>query len=112
MLKIKKKLNQTKKIILIISLIILYSKTSFLEENGKKIEYLKYRDENLQLYKDILPKTNDQNKEIQSLEEIFNSRRLFISDANLTPEYIRYLRKINETEEEIYKKNILKMKQR
>jgi glycosyltransferase involved in cell wall biosynthesis len=65
---------------------------------------LKYRDKNLQLYKDILPKTNDQNKKIKSLEEIFNSRRLFIPDTHLTPEYIRYLRKINETEEEIYKK--------
>ena len=104
MLQKKKKSNQTKKIISIILLIIIYSTTSFFEENGKKIEYVKYRDENLQLYKDILPKTNDQNKEIQSLEEIFNSRRLFIPYANLTPEYIRYLRKINETEEEIYKK--------
>ena len=104
MLQKKKKSDITKKIISIILLIILYSITSFFEENGKKIEYVKYRDENLQLYKDILPKTNDQNKEIQSLEEIFNSRRLFIPDTNLTPEYIRFLRKINETEEEIYKK--------
>ena len=104
MLQKKKKSDKTKKIISIILLIILYSITSFFEENGTKIEYLKYRDKNLQLYKDILPKTNDQNKEIQSLEEIFNSRRLFIPAANLTPEYIRYLRKINETEEEIYKK--------
>ena len=104
MLQKKKKSDKTKKIISIILLIILYSITSFFEENGKKIEYVKYRDENLQLYKDILPKTNDQNKKIKSLEEIFNSRRLFIPDTNLTPEYIRFLRKINETEEEIYKK--------
>ena len=65
---------------------------------------MKHRDKKFQIYSNILPKTNEQNKDIQSLEEIFNSRRLFISDVNLTPDYIRYIRKINETEEETYQK--------
>ena len=57
-----------------------------------------------QLFKDVLPKINKQNRTIHSLDDLFNSRRLFISDANLTQKYIRYVRKINETEEETYKK--------
>jgi hypothetical protein len=39
-----------------------------------------------------------------SLEEIFNAREIYISDARITPDYIRYLRPINETDEEKYKK--------
>jgi len=98
----KKYSNKAKKEISIILLIILLNIIIFQDENNGKRIYLK--DENLQIYRDILPKTNMQNEEIQSLEDIFNSRRLFISDANLTPNYIRYIRKINETEEKEYQK--------
>ena len=98
----KKYSNKAKKEISIILLIILLNIIIFQDENNGKRIYLK--DENLQIYRDILPKTNMQNEEIQSLEDIFNSRRLFISDANLTPNYIRYIRKINETEEKEYNK--------
>lgn len=100
----KKKSNKTKKIISIFLLFNLLSILIFLEDNRQKGVFSKYKDENLQIYKDILPKINELNQETQSLEEIFNSRRLFISDANLTPDYIRYIRKINETEEEEYNK--------
>ena len=100
----KEKIKSITKIISIFLFIILCIISIFFQGKDEKKKYLKYRDKNLQLYKDILPKTNDQNKKIKSLEEIFNSRRLFIPDTHLTPEYIRYLRKINETEEEIYKK--------
>ena len=100
----KKKSNKTKKIISIFLLFNLLSILIFLEDNRQKGVFSKYKDENLQIYKDILPKTNELNQETQSLEEIFNSRRLFISDANLTPDYIRYIRKINETEEKEYNK--------
>ena len=100
----KKKSNKTKKIISIFLLFNLLSILIFLEDNRQKGVFSKYKDENLQIYKDILPKTNELNQETQSLEEIFNSRRLFISDANLTPDYIRYIRKINETEKEEYNK--------
>ena len=34
-----------------------------------------------------------------SLEEIFNERQIYISDARITPDYIRYIRPINETNE-------------
>jgi len=98
------KMKKSKKIISIILLFNLLSILIFFEDNRQKEIFSKYRDENLQIYKDILPKTNELNQETQSLEEIFNSRRLFISDANLTPDYIRYIRKINETEEEEYNK--------
>jgi len=100
----KKKSNKTKKIISIFLLFNLLSILIFLEDNRQKGVFSKYKDENLQIYKDILPKINELNQETQSLEEIFNSRRLFISDANLTPDYIRYIRKINETEKEEYNK--------
>ena len=100
----KKKSNQTKKKIPIFILLNLLNILIFLEESRQKGILLKHRDKKFQIYSNILPKTNEQNKDIQSLEEIFNSRRLFISDVNLTPDYIRYIRKINETEEETYQK--------
>ena len=66
-----------------------------------KKNYIKYKKE----FNNILPKVNLENNNIvPSLEEIFNSRILYIPDANLTGEYIRYIRPINENEEEKYKK--------
>ena len=38
-------------------------------------------------------------------DEIFNSRQIYISDIRITPDYIRYLRPINETEELKYNKS-------
>ena len=104
LIKNNKKSNQTKKLISIFILLSALNILIFHENNSQKRIDLKYRDENLKIYKDILPKANEQNKEFQSLEEIFNSRKLYIPDTSLTPEYIRYIRKINETEEETYKK--------
>ena len=52
----------------------------------------------------ILPRINLDNKTIPTIEKIFKSRVLFISSANLTGEYIRYIGPINETEEEKTKK--------
>ena len=59
----------------------------------------------LKIFRDILPKVNEKNKQIHSLEEIFYSRRLFISAANLSQNYIRYIRKIKGIEEKEYKNN-------
>jgi len=84
--------------------LILLNIIIFQEENEEKRIHIKYRNEFFQIYKDILPRISEQNKEIQSLEEIFNSRKLFIPDSNLTPNYIRFIRKINETQEKAYKK--------
>ena len=82
-------------------------------ENMKNIS--KYRSNNIFMKKTIntnnsnnfahiLPRINLDNKTISTIEKIFKSRVLFISSANLTGEYIRYIRPINETEEEKTKK--------
>ena len=55
-------------------------------------------------FEDILPQINYPIKKPDSLDELFNSKRLYISEANLTQKYIRYIRKINETEENRYSK--------
>ena len=55
-------------------------------------------------FDDMLPKINLKNNTTPSLEEIFNSRILYISDIHITKEYIKYLRPVNETEEAKYKK--------
>ena len=39
-----------------------------------------------------------------STEEIFTARQIYISDIRITPDYIKYIRFINETNEEKYKK--------
>lgn len=56
----------------------------------------------------IFPKTcvNGVCKSISNLNELFESRRLFIDDNNITNEYIRFIRPINETVEESYKKQL------
>ena len=54
-------------------------------------------------FADILPRTNFINNKIPSLKEIFKSRHLYINDANLTNEYIRFIKPINEKEEKKYK---------
>ena len=57
---------------------------------------------------DIFPKTcvNGVCNNISNLNELFESRRLFINDNNITNEYIRFIRPINITEEESYKKEL------
>ena len=56
---------------------------------------------------DILPKTNIKSTKEPNLTEIFESRELFINNKNLTKEYIRFIKPLNQTEEkeyEIFKK--------
>lgn len=59
-------------------------------------------------FNDIFPKTcvNGVYNNILNLNELFESRRLFIDDNNITNEYIRFIRPINETEEENYMKKL------
>jgi glycosyltransferase involved in cell wall biosynthesis len=52
----------------------------------------------------ILPKINLQQDNFTNLKEIFKSRQLYINDANLTNEYIRFIKPVNENEERKYKK--------
>ena len=59
----------------------------------------------LSKYKNMLPSlTSELNTESLSIEEIFNARQIYISDIKITPEYIKFIRPINETEEEKYQK--------
>lgn len=51
-----------------------------------------------------MPKINYNKTKKHSLDEIFKSKRLYISEANLTQKYIRYIRKINDTKENNYNK--------
>ena len=64
----------------------------------------------LNKFYDILPKlTLNSNKNISNYNEIFQSRELYINNGNLTNEYIRFLRPINEREEnKIYNKTLYK----
>ena len=56
-------------------------------------------------YQNILPHLSpDLNINCSSIEEIFNARQIYISDVKITHDYIKYIRPINETEEEKYKK--------
>ena len=123
----EKKFNFSKrneiKIIIIIILIILYYilNSNNLKNNTKKDVKQKYfilnensilynnktknEDKEFLKYQSILPHLTPYfNDTILSMEEIFKSRQIYISDARITPEFIRYIRPINETEEEKYKK--------
>ena len=54
---------------------------------------------------DMLPRLfPDVTKKPSSLKEIFNARQLYIPDTRITPEYIRYVRPVNETEVIKYQK--------
>ena len=51
-------------------------------------------------YSTLIPYTNSINNKPNNLKELFNKRRLYIPDANLTNEYIHYIRPINENNKE------------
>ena len=51
-------------------------------------------------FKELLPRISLENNKVNSLDEIFNSRILYISNTKLTKNYIRYVRPINNNFEE------------
>ena len=58
-------------------------------------------------YAEFLPKiTLSSENDFPSVSKVFNSRELFISDINLTLDYINYIRPIDEKEEIEYKKKL------
>ena len=58
---------------------------------------------------DMLPKIKlGKDNKIKNLKQIFKSRRLYITDKNITYKYIQYLRPINETKENKYQTVIYK----
>ena len=92
--KKEKGVNITRKIsqlfILILFLILDYESNLFL---------IKY--DNIRFF-NILPKISLKNTKINYLKDIFKSRTLYISNANITNEYISFLRPINLKEEKKY----------
>ncbi len=81
-----------KKILFILLFIIIeYVSKIFL-----KIKILKFIE--------IIPKISLDNKNFPNLKQLFKSRQLYINEANLTNEYIRFIKPINEKEEKKYKK--------
>jgi len=60
-------------------------------------------------FTDILPKINKTYKNIynSNIDDIFNSKQLFINDVNITINYIKYIREIREKNNEINKYNII-----
>ena len=55
-------------------------------------------------FRDFLPRISLDNKTVPSLEEIFNSRQIYISSTKISKKYIKFIRPINEKEEEKYHK--------
>ena len=78
--------------------IIKIQKRKVLNTKNKKKKYI------INDFNEVLPKISLENKSESSFEEIFNSRTLFLSGANLSAEYLRYIRPINEKEEQKFKK--------
>ena len=67
------------------------------------------KDPALSKYKKMLPHLSpDLNIYPNSIEEIFNARQIYISDSKISTEYIKFLRPINETEEEKSQKAIFR----
>ena len=65
----------------------------------------------LSKFQNMLPRLNHNFNGIpSSINEIFNARQIYISDSRITPEYIKYIRPINEQKEKRHKKKFLKNK--
>ena len=79
----------------IIFILLLYS-LFLVEKINLNKKYIKFLN--------ILPRINTQKNVPSCLEDIFNSRELFISDFDLTGNYIKYIRPINKSEEKQFKK--------
>ena len=84
----------------------IYSNSIYIKNNYSIVYNNKTIDDpDFKKYQKMLPLLNiDLNITTTSVEDIFNSRQIYISDVRITPEYIRYLRPINEIEEQKYNK--------
>ena len=93
--------------ICVIILLLFFFKKIFytLKQTFDNILKKYYNDTYFKKYKIMLPHLTPDLKEISpTIEEVFNARQIYISDVRITPDYIKYLRPINETEELKYKK--------
>ena len=68
----------------------------YLSENHLKKTILKFIE--------ILPKISLKKNNFPNLKEIFKSRELYINDADLTNEYIRFIKPVDENEEKKFTK--------
>ena len=114
------------KLIFLIVLLILnlfISDEKYLSKNENQLQLLKVNDfhnfsyinkkgilnyySNFSKFENMFPRTTaNSNKPTLNLNEIFNSRELYISDVKITPEYIKFIRPLNETEEAEFSKII------
>ena len=106
------------KLIKLISILIIIFSLIFNDTKNDFYEYLKVFNDYELIYKnqtineyflfnkfyDVLPRlTNSFNDTPSSLHQIFNAREIYIFDNKLTPEYIRYIRPINDKYNSYYK---------
>ena len=125
---LRKKINNKKKFIyMFLSFIILFILIILVSynKNGKNNIIYYYDDETikkmfsqfkpvynpqitiseLSKYQAMLPRLNNNSNILpKSIEEIFNSREIYIPNSRISNEYLRYIRPINETEEEKFNK--------
>ena len=104
--KAKKKFDLREKILIIPFIIfIIILLTIFLIFKNSKIIF-KSNTIYINKFDAFLPKINLKDTKIPTLEEINNSNKLFLSDINLTNEYIHYIKNIDEEEEKKYKQKL------
>ena len=91
---------------LFLILVILVNKINIIKKQKRNVIKTKTNQKKYDKndFNEILPKISLTKKTAPSFEEIFNSRTLFLSSANLSGEYLRYIRPINEEEEQNFKK--------
>ena len=105
-IKIKSKTyfcKDTKRILIsFILLLIIYISAFF----GKYLfKYYKFNHNNK--FIELIPRIKkDKENRISNLKEIFNSRRLYINEENITREYIRYLRPLDLDKEKQFKQTL------
>ena len=88
-------------IIFVVSLLVFL----FFKLKGAEHNLNIYYENSITNINDILPKLNlKENDYFPTKNQILESRELYISDKNLTPEYIQYFKTLSEKEEMIYKK--------
>ena len=96
-------------IVMILILIIIYffkqyhSKKDLEKGEIKQLQFQEKKIFALNDFSDILPKINE-NTPISNKEDLFKSRTLYINEKNVTNDYIRFIRPINQEEEEKNKK--------
>ena len=99
-------------IIVILLLYIFFRKTLIKKFYGNKTIFDKpIAKENRQIsvfqisqFNELLPKINlADNNPISNTKDLFNSRRIFINEKNITNEYIQFLRPIDQQEEEKFR---------